>query len=71
IPELDVTIKEFVRILRLQADVTVTPGTEFGSQFTDSFRINFSQNHQAAVAAMARIIKVINQHRKSPVEVLS
>ena len=64
IPELDVSIKEFVRILRLQADVTVTPGTEFGSQFTDSFRINFSQNHQAAIAAIDRIIKVMEQHRK-------
>ena len=64
IPELDVPIKEFVRILRLQANVTVTPGTEFGSQFTSSFRINFSQNHQAAVAAMDRVIKVMNQHRK-------
>ncbi len=64
VPELDVTLKEFVRILRLQADVTVTPGTEFGSQFTDSFRINFSQNHQAAIAAIDRIIKVMEQHRK-------
>ena len=64
IPELDVSIKEFVRILRLQADVTVTPGTEFGSQFTNSFRINFSQNHQAATDAIDRIIKVMEQHRK-------
>jgi aspartate/methionine/tyrosine aminotransferase len=64
IPELDVSLKEFVRILRLQTDVTVTPGTEFGSQFTDSFRINFSQNHQAAVDAIDRIIKVMEQHRK-------
>ena len=64
IPAIDVSLKEFVRILRLQADVTVTPGTEFGSQFTDSFRINFSQNHQAAVAAIGRLIKILGQHRK-------
>lgn len=64
IPELDITIKEFVKILRLQADVTVTPGTEFGSQFTSSFRINFSQDHHAAVDAIDRLIKVMNQHRK-------
>lgn len=64
IPALDITIKEFVKLLRLQADVTVTPGTEFGSQFTDSFRINFSQNHKAAVDAMDRLIKVMDQHRK-------
>ncbi|BDH63023.1 aspartate aminotransferase [Lysinibacillus sp. PLM2] len=64
LPELDVSISEFVKILRLQAAVTVTPGTEFGSQFTDSFRINFSQNHKAAVEAIDRIIKVVEQYRK-------
>ncbi|WP_371371097.1 pyridoxal phosphate-dependent aminotransferase [Sporomusa aerivorans] len=64
IPNLDVTIQEFVKILRLQADVTVTPGTEFGSQFTHSFRLNFSQNHQAAVAAIDRLIKIMERHRK-------
>lgn len=64
IPVLDVSIKEFVRILRLQAAVTVTPGTEFGPQFTDSFRINFSQDHKAAVAAIDRFSKVLEQYRK-------
>lgn len=64
LPELDVTIQEFVKILRLQADVTVTPGTEFGSQFTDSFRINFSQDHSAAVSAIERLIKVVELYRK-------
>ena len=64
IPELDVPIREFVRILRMQADVTATPGTEFGKQFTNSFRINFSQNHQAAVAAIDRLISVMNRYRK-------
>ncbi|WP_043932498.1 pyridoxal phosphate-dependent aminotransferase [Bacillus sp. EB01] len=64
LPELEVSIEEFVKILRLQADVTVTPGTEFGPQFTDSFRINFSQDHQAAVSAIERVIKVVEQYRK-------
>jgi len=64
LPELDVTINEFVKILRIQAAVTVTPGTEFGPQYTDSFRINFSQNHQAAVEAIERIIKVVEAYRK-------
>ncbi|MEN6567580.1 MAG: pyridoxal phosphate-dependent aminotransferase, partial [Veillonellales bacterium] len=64
IPKLDVTIQEFVKILRLQADVTVTPGTEFGPQFTDSFRINFSQDQKAAVAAMERIIQIIERYRR-------
>lgn len=64
IPELVVTIEEFVKILRLQANVTVTPGTEFGSQFTDSFRINFSQDHQSAVDAIKRTVQLIERYRK-------
>ncbi|UTR12049.1 pyridoxal phosphate-dependent aminotransferase [Evansella sp. LMS18] len=63
IPELDITIEEFVKVLRLQAGVIVTPGTEFGSQFTDSFRINFSQDHKAAVAAMERLVKIVELYR--------
>ncbi|AZU64443.1 pyridoxal phosphate-dependent aminotransferase [Neobacillus mesonae] len=64
IPELDVPVEEFVKILRLQANVIVTPGTEFGSQFIDSFRLNFSQDHEAAVAAIDRVIKVVELYRK-------
>lgn len=64
IPELAITIEEFVKFLRLQANVTVTPGTEFGSQFTHSFRINFSQDHQAAVDAIKRTIQLIERYRK-------
>ena len=64
IPELVVTIEEFVKILRLQANVTVTPGTEFGPQFTHSFRINFSQDRQAAVDAIKRTIQLIDRYRK-------
>jgi aspartate/methionine/tyrosine aminotransferase len=64
IPELVVTIEEFVKILRLQANVTVTPGTEFGSQFTDNFRINFSQDHQSAVDAIKRTVQLIERYRK-------
>lgn len=64
LPELDVPIETFVKILRVQAGVTVTPGTEFGHQFTTSFRVNFSQNHEAAVAAMDRLIQVMTLYRK-------
>ncbi|MFJ7971673.1 pyridoxal phosphate-dependent aminotransferase [Psychrobacillus sp. NPDC096389] len=67
IPKLGISITEFVKILRLQAGVTVTPGTEFGPQFTDSFRINFSQNHKSAVDAMDRIIQVVEAYRNEPV----
>ena len=64
LPELDVTIGEFVKIVRELANVTVTPGTEFGPQFTNSFRINFSQDHQAAVDAMKRLFTVMERYRK-------
>lgn len=67
IPKLGVSINEFVKILRLQANVTVTPGTEFGSQFTDSFRINFSQNHKAAVDAIDRVFQVVEAYRNEHV----
>lgn len=63
-PELTVNLQDFIKILRLQAGVTVTPGTEFGPQFTDSFRLNFSQDHQAAVQAIERTVKLIERYRK-------
>lgn len=64
VPDLTITIEELVKILRVQADVIVTPGTEFGPQFTDSFRINFSQDHSSAVDAIDRVIKVVEGYRK-------
>ena len=63
IPAIELGIQDFTRVLRLQAGVSVTPGTEFGPQFTDSFRINFSQDHAAAVAAIRRTIELINRYR--------
>ena len=62
-PEIGISIGDFVKVLRLQANVIVTPGTEFGPQFTDSFRINFSQNHTAAVEAVQRTIEIVNRYR--------
>ncbi len=64
LPPLEVSIGEFVKALRLLADVTVTPGTEFGPQFTDSFRINFSQDKKAACDAIERIGAVAERYRK-------
>ena len=55
LPELSVTLKQFVRICREQGSVTVTPGTEFGPAFTDFIRLNFSQDRAAAVEAMERV----------------
>lgn len=63
LPELDVTIEDFSKILRKLADVTVTPGTEFGPQFVHSFRINFSQDHRAAVEAAERILTIMKRYR--------
>lgn len=63
-PELDVSICDFVKALRALADVTVTPGTEFGPQFTNCFRINFSQDKNAACDAIDRIGAVIDRYRK-------
>ena len=41
LPQLEIPMSDFVKLLREYANVTVTPGTEFGKQFTHHFRINF------------------------------
>ena len=64
LPPMDVPIGDFTKILRQLAGVTVTPGTEFGPGFTDSFRINFSQDHEKALAAADRLIQVVERYRK-------
>ena len=64
LPVLDVEIGTFVKALRQLAGVTVTPGTEFGPQFKRHFRINFSQEHDAAVAAMERTMEIVERYRK-------
>lgn len=64
IPELDVTLHQFIRILRELANVTVTPGTEFGPQFLHQFRINFSQDKEKAVAAIERFLIILERYRK-------
>lgn len=63
LPSLDISVSDFIKVLRVHANVIVTPGTEFGPQFTDSFRINFSQDRQAAEAAVDRIITMIERYR--------
>ena len=64
IPELDVSLHQFIRILRELANVTVTPGTELGPQCTHQFRINFSQNKENAVLAIERLLAVMDRYRK-------
>ena len=63
IPKMSVSMPEFIKILRLQANVTVTPGTEFSPYTSDSFRLNFSQNHEAAIGAIERIVELIGRYR--------
>ncbi|MEC5342570.1 pyridoxal phosphate-dependent aminotransferase [Brenneria populi] len=63
LPPLAVSLHDFVRHLRAQAAVTVTPGTEFSPHRTDSIRLNFSQNHAAAVQAVERLAELITRYR--------
>lgn len=63
VKNLKVGISEFAKILRIQAGVTVTPGTEFGPQFTDCFRLNFSQDAQKAHEAIERTLQIIERYR--------
>jgi aspartate/methionine/tyrosine aminotransferase len=65
LPKLSLPIHAFVRALRVQAGVTVTPGTEFSPEATDSVRLNFSQNHEAAVKAVERIAQMVARYRAS------
>ncbi|PJI40893.1 pyridoxal phosphate-dependent aminotransferase [Ferrovibrio sp.] len=60
---LDVSLNDFVRLLRLQAGVTVTPGSEFGPHWS-SLRLNFSQDHAAAVAASKRIVEMAGRYQR-------
>lgn len=64
IPNLTVDLHEFIKILRLQGNVIVTPGTEFGKEFTNEFRINFSQDHEEAIKAIKRICILLERYRK-------
>ncbi len=64
IPELDVSLHQFIRILRELGGVIVTPGTEFGPQFLHQFRINFSQDKEKAVAAIERFLIIMERYRK-------
>lgn len=64
LPALSIPPGDFVRALRLQAAVTVTPGTEFSPHAAQSIRFNFSQDHQAAVQAVERTVQMIARYRK-------
>lgn len=64
LPPMDVSVNEFAKIVRQLTNVTITPGTEFGPQFTNSFRINFSQDKEAALSAIDRVLKIMERYRE-------
>lgn len=63
LPELSVSYADFVRLVRLQAGVVVTPGTEFSPHAANSLRLNFSQDHAAAVQAVQRLAALVERYR--------
>lgn len=63
LPPLRLSPADFVKALRLQAGVTVTPGTEFSPHTGDSVRLNFSQDHKAALAAVERLAALVERYR--------
>lgn len=63
LPDLTVSHADFLRILRVQAGVIVTPGTEFGPHSNNSVRLNFSQDHKAAVKAVERLAALVERYR--------
>ncbi|WP_239986166.1 pyridoxal phosphate-dependent aminotransferase [Paracoccus sp. SY] len=65
LPALAIKPADFVKALRLQADVIVTPGTEFSPHAQGSIRLNFSQDHAAAVAAVERLATLVERYRPS------
>ena len=63
LPSLKVDLYTFVRLLRYQANVIVTPGSEFDPACIDSIRLNFSQNQHKAVSAAKRIVKMVEIYK--------
>lgn len=63
LPALDLAPLDFVQALRVQANVVVTPGTEFGRHCADSIRLNYSQDRVAAVAAVERLADILERYR--------
>lgn len=63
LPPMDVSISDFAKIVRKLTGVTITPGTEFGPQFTHSFRVNFSQDPKNTHSAIDRVLQVMERYR--------
>ncbi len=63
LPPLEVSVADFIKILRVHANVIVTPGTEFSPYCGDCFRINFSQDATKAAAAIDRLVEMVERYR--------
>lgn len=63
LPELKIDALAFVSALRVLAGVTVTPGTEFSPHCGQSIRLNYSQDHRAAIDAARRIAALVERYR--------
>lgn len=62
LPPLAIPLAEFVLRARRQANVIVTPGTEFGP-FHEAIRLNYSQAYGAAVDAAIRLVDLADYYR--------
>jgi len=62
LPRLSLAPADFVKALRFQASVIVTPGSEFGPNLNAFIRLNFSQDHAAAAAAVDRMIELVARY---------
>jgi aspartate/methionine/tyrosine aminotransferase len=68
LPELKIAAADFIGELADSEAVVVTPGSEFGRGFDDFFRINFSQDADAAVAAIERLVRLASVRRADGAE---
>ncbi|MDZ4366412.1 MAG: aminotransferase class I/II-fold pyridoxal phosphate-dependent enzyme, partial [Afipia sp.] len=62
LPSLRVAPLDFIQLLRQQANVIVTLGTEFGPH-PHSIRLNFSQDRDVALNAARRIVAMVERYR--------
>lgn len=64
LPNLDIEMDEFVKVLRVLANMVVIPGTDFGPQFDKSILINFSQDKNKAIEGVKRIEEILSRYRR-------
>lgn len=63
LPAVSLAPLELVQALRVQGKVIVTPGAEFSPHTLDCVRLNFSQDHDAALDAAKRIAVLVERYR--------